>query len=142
MSRTQDLDPVKAALDKFLDHRLAALARKVVHRLQRLRDPGGHPYGWPMGSLWNLYSWDVQNGPIGNTGLLEDLVRDAAVQVIRGLAGPEAILLAQLVSEDDLPPDTRSDWEVAEALMERVSDLAGRRNLERFDPDHRWYEDR
>jgi hypothetical protein len=131
---------LKTAVNTFVSERIQQIARKVIYRLQRMPDPGSHPYGWHMETLWNLYSWDVQNGPIEDAELLADLVDEVVSAAVAALPEAEAVLLSLGVAQETLPPPTRADHEIATAVTEKVSRTAARRNLDRYDPDFRWYD--
>ena len=128
------------ALAGFASLRLDELARKAIYRLQRTPDAGAHPYGWDMKTLWNLYSWNVQNGPIDGAEMLEDMVTDEAEAVVAKLSHPEAVLLSAAVATEPLASDMRADDLIVKAVRDRISSLAAKRDLERFDPEYRWYE--
>lgn len=133
-------DGLGAAVSTFASERIQQIAKKVIYRLQRIPDPGAHPYGWNMGTLWNLYSWDVQNGPIDDAEFLTDMVEEAASSAVSALSDPEAVLLSLFVAQEAPHPNTRADHEITAAVVEWVSRFAMRRDMERYDPNFRWYD--
>lgn len=133
-------EDLQTAVSTFALERIQQIVRKVIYRLQRMPDPGSHPYGWHMETLWNLYSWDVQNGPIEDAELLADLVDEVVSAAVALLPDAEAVLLTLGVAQEALPPNTRADHEIATAVTERVFRAAAKRNLDRYDPDFRWYD--
>lgn len=97
---------------------------------------GAHPYGWDMRTFWSLYSWEVQNGPSDNYELMEDMVKDIAEEVLSKVSATERDLMLLYLD----PEGEVRDHVLLDAVVAEVSSLARSRDLERYDPDYRWYE--
>lgn len=118
----------RASIDRF--------AGKAISKMKKVSDFGAHPHGWDMRTLWSLYSWDVQNGPFDNSQFIRDLVENIVETIVECIPAHEARLLSLSLA----PYDDEPDMVVINAIMEAVASKAAARNLDRYDPEYRWYE--
>lgn len=130
-----------APIQEFARHRMNSIASSAIHRIQRVNASGAQGGDYDLRTLWNEFSWEIQNGDgdfVG--GLVEDLVIEIIEGVVEQLPDPEAVLLTCAFSDDADDVNYRDNSVIAAAVLERVSDKASLRNLERFDPNYLWYE--
>lgn len=128
------------AIELYAKERLGKIARSVIYRLQRLPEMGVHPYGWDMGSFWNLFSWELQNGPTDQFLLMSDIVEELTIKAVQSLPYSEAQLLTIACSDAELDGRVRDDILIRDNVIESIHAMATMRNLERFDPDYVWHE--
>ena len=129
-----------AAIQGFATKREKHYASKAIYRLQRISSGNAHPYGWPIGSVWNAYSWDVQNGPSEYTETIIDIVESVVEDVIGQIPAEEVTLLASALSGGQTESGSDAASSVSESITDAISTTASQRDMDRFDPEYRWYE--
>lgn len=126
---------------EFASHRVRSIASSAIHKIQRMKASGSQGADYDLRTLWNEYSWEIQNGDGDLVGtLVEDLVTETVESIVAKLPDAEATLLTCAYSDDDDDVGLRNDHVIITAVLNRISAKASSRNLERLDPDYRWYE--
>jgi hypothetical protein len=121
--------------------RFAVLARKVVYRLQRLDASGIYGDDYQHKTLWDEFCHEVQCGPY------DDQIVDAWAMTIRPfleavitpLSENEKMVLFLATDEaDEFDEDAGepivSDDALFGGVLSELRSLAGKRNLDQFDP--------
>ncbi len=133
------LCPTHRAVRKFADAANASLARKVVFRLQRMKASGIYGDDFLHKTLWDEYCHEVQNGPVRQLEWAWDLTIDQILGPVAENVPPyEGALLTIAALWDlhaELPEDVTFDPDlIGRNLRRAVAEIAGKRDLARFDP--------
>jgi hypothetical protein len=122
------------AIAAFTEERLDAMARAVIHRLQRWPhfDPDGHAPG--VRTLWDCYCVYRRTGEAralsGRT--VEETIALFCTDRVDALSDAEAELLSIALIEADWPDTQRDDAAITKALMDRLAEHAAERPWKRF----------
>lgn len=129
-----------AVLGPWEKVRMRELARKVIHRLSRLKASGLFAE-CSYDSVWAEYSHHVQNGDFdGFSDILDDLAAETCRAVADTVPAHEMHLFDQLAQVcGDEAGMTGHDYLVQE-LKDLVATKAAIRNLNRYADDYRWYD--
>lgn len=131
------------AVSRYAHARFALHARRVIHRLQRIRATGVYGDDYRHRTLWDEYCHEIQNGPYE---LLEEdwgkTVSPIMFSVAQSVPDHEARLLslaASWESDDEMVLAGNGDIAIsrdliAKAIEQQVRDEAAARDLSRFDP--------
>jgi hypothetical protein len=134
--------PTHTAILEFAATRYLALARKVVVRLQRIEASGIYGDDYQHKTLWDEYCHEIQNGPYDLLDSMWDATIDPIfASVVKTIPNPEGALLTiramwDLDREDYMHPNTvfvAPDLILCN-LRRAVVELAGARDISRFDP--------
>jgi len=133
-------EDVVALLGDWERARLSDLARKVIHRLSRIRAAGLFAE-YQYDSIWGEYSHDIQTGPYDDFSTqLEDMVDDACEAVAEHVAPYEMQLFDRLANACGDIDGMLGTTYLVMRLKEEVSSRAANRDLERYSDDYRWFE--
>jgi len=135
------LESTHEAVCDFARTEFAALARKAIHRLQRIPASGIFGDDYIYKTLWDEYCHEIQEG---SHELLEcaweqslETVLDA---VVENIPGHSAVLLSVFAAwdldEQDDPALIGAVWPagIKRVLHEGISEHAGMRNLDHLGP--------
>ena len=130
------------------NERISAMARKVIHSLQRMPATGIYGDGdYDYRTLWDEYCHEIQFGPHGILDWAWNTVIDPkAKYVIEKIPPTERPLLELAIAywileagdEADLMAGKSvvlpvGDTELRDAIVEKLDGIAGNRSLERFE---------
>jgi hypothetical protein len=125
----------------FAESRYAALARKVIFRLQRIEASGIYGDDDQHRTLWDEYCHEVQNGPYDMLeGAWRATVDPIFLNVIEAVPHQEAALLTVGAMWNlDRDVDMKGETPVARDLIYRslereAANAAMERDMSRFDP--------
>jgi hypothetical protein len=130
------------ALSEFARMRMPTLARKVIYRLQRLSASGIFGDDYRFKTMWDEFCQNVQSGSYDDSidDAFDDILCDLTGDVIKGMPQSELNLLA--LSAPDFAPEMHGGFGdpdyVRKEITRAVSQIAGGRNMERFDPNSDW----
>ena len=122
---------------KFAEVRVARLARRTIHRMQRLPASGqfeGEARG--LKTVWDEWCW-YQHKYDSDCGLLswafEETLNGMIAGLLREIEEEEAVLITIAVCDvqDNMP--ARDDAELIDAIRECVTEAAAERSLARFE---------
>jgi hypothetical protein len=126
------MEPVESAVFDFGHERFAALARRVLWRLQRIDATGIYGDDRSRKSLWDEFCYQTQEGPDVLEGLWDTVIEPLCEEIVGALSKAERRLLFFASSEgasweDDGSAQAPLDHgalicEVREALAELAAD--------------------
>jgi hypothetical protein len=135
------LDGTHEAVRDFARAEFAALARKAIHRLQRINALGIFGGDYIYNTLWDEYCHEVQEGPhdlleCAWDQTLETVTEYVVERVPRHVAVLLSIFAAWKLDEEDDPNLIGSVWPngIKRVLRDRLAEQAGMRNLHRLGP--------
>ena len=126
----------RRALSNYAELRMPALARKVIYCLQRQKASGIFGDDYSHKTLWDELSHNIQSGSYddGIDDALDEIAAQAIAGVTEKVAAEELTLFG--LANPDYEPDGGGIAHYAGKSIERaVVELAGARNLDRFDPN-------
>jgi len=119
-----------------------ALARKVAFKLQRIGATGVYGDDYRHKTLWDEYCHEIQEGPYELLETAWETVESIFNSIVEAVPPEEAVLLTigamwDLDEYEDVSsvqrPTIYPDL-IRHRLRQAVSELAGARNMARFDP--------
>jgi len=135
---------VRDAAIKFAQAACRRLLRKVIFRLQRIKATGIYGDDYCHKTLWDEYCHEVQYGPhLVVEDAMEMTVESICDSTIEAIPNQEAVLLTvgavcDLDDDEDEPTSSRiaaTPHLIRRNLRRKLAELAGARNLARFDPN-------
>lgn len=131
---------MQRAVRRYGWERFAVLARRVIYRLQRLDASGIYGDDYRHKTLWDEFCHEVQWEPHDQLDSAWDMtIRPFLEAVIAPLSDNEKRVLffatdeADELNEDVVDPIVDDDV-LLRGVLDELQRLAGKRNLDRFDP--------